>query len=94
MDKINKSELIDVVADESHVLKKDAARIIDTLFDYLETCLIAGQEINISGFGSFSVTTRAGKTIVHPSSGEKIDVPERKTVTFKPAKNLKEKVNR
>lgn len=89
---MNKSELIDVIANSSGVTKADTSRVLDafkmTIFDALKS----GDEVVLPGLGSFCTTKRAGRTGRNPRTGETIKIRAKRVPKFKPGKNLKEAV--
>lgn len=90
---MNKVELIEEVAIEAHLTKKDAAAAVDAMFAAIEKALVEGDEVKVSGFGALNVKVRQARKGVNPSTGEAISIPAAKAVVFKPSKTLKEKVN-
>lgn len=89
MDKLNKKDLIDVVTDQTHYPKKEIKAIIDASFDYISKCIIAGEDVSITNFGTFVLKTKKARDITHPVTQKKIHVEEKRSVSFKPCKELK-----
>ncbi len=90
---MEKFNLVDQVAQELNLTKKEANSVIQTIFAAVEEGLVSGETIRVNGFGSFQVKTRAERKGVNPKTGEEIVIPETKAVTFKPAVALKTFVN-
>lgn len=63
------------------------------MISIIEKELIKGNDVKLSGFGVFSKKTRLARKGTNPSSGDIIVIPENNTVSFRPSKLLKEKVN-
>lgn len=91
--KMNKTQLIDVVAAKTDLKKKDADAAVAAVFEAIEEALIAGEKIQIIGFGSFDVKERAARTGRNPATGAEIKIPASKYPSFSAGKALKEKVN-
>jgi len=97
---MTKLELVDAVAEETGLTKKDTKKIIDatfeTIMDYLgeeaEKNEDNRDDVQIIGFGKFEVRDRAERKGRNPQTGEDITIPERKVPTFKAGKTFKEKV--
>lgn len=89
---MNKVELVEKVAVEARLTKKDAAAAVDAVFATIEGALVAGEEVKVSGFGTLVVKERKARVGVNPANGEKIEIAAAKTVVLKPSKVLKEKV--
>ncbi|PLX89378.1 MAG: integration host factor subunit beta [Desulfuromonas sp.] len=91
---MTKSELIDRLSDEHHLLnKKDAESVINLIFNGIGDALATGDRVEIRGFGSFSVRERDGREARNPKSGELVRIPSRKTPFFKTGKELRERVD-
>ena len=99
---MTKLELIDAVAEETGLTKKDTKKTIDTAIDTIMDYL-AGEakkseddrdNVQIIGFGTFEVSDRAERTGRNPQTGEEITIPERKVPTFRAGKTFKEEVDK
>ena len=90
---MNKTQLIDVVAKEAGLKKKEAEAAVAAAFDAIAAALAAGEKVQLIGFGSFEVKTRAAREGHNPATGAKITIPASKNVGFAASKALKEKIN-
>ena len=90
---VNKSELIDQVADKEGLSKADAGRALDAVIDAVTAALKRGDSVNLVGFGSFSVKARAARTGLNPRTKEPLQIPASKNPVFKAGKALKDAVN-
>lgn len=90
---MKKSEFAALVAERAGIRKKDAERIVDLTFRCLGDVLAQGERVSVGGFGVFETRERAARTGHVPSTGEHIEIPAAQVPVFKPAKQLKEKVN-
>ena len=90
---MNKSELINAIAEQSNLSKADAGRSLDALIKIIETTLKAGDSISLVGFGTFAVKERAERTGRNPQTGQEITIAAAKVPSFKPGKGLKDAVN-
>lgn len=87
---LTKADLIDVVYERHGALTRDeAAGIVDAIFTTVKASLVDGRAVRIKNFGSFEITPRSGRTGVDPVSGERIFIPPRKGLSFRPARRLK-----
>ena len=89
---MTKSELIDHVATQAGLSKKQASAAVNAVFDGIQTQLAAGNTVNITGFGTFDVRSRSARTGVKPGTSEKINIPASKAPGFKAGKTLKDAV--
>lgn len=90
---MNKQELIDAIAAESGLSKKDSKEALDALVKTVGVTLKKGDNISLVGFGSFSVIQKAARTGKNPQTGKPIQIAAKKAVKFRPGKELAESVN-
>src|SRR5699024_2148273 len=89
---MNKTELVDAVADKSELSKKDAAKAVDAVFDSVMDSLQGGDKVQIIGFGNFEVRERSARKGRNPQTGEEIQIPASKVPAFKAGKALRDAV--
>ena len=87
-----KKDIINRIAANTSLNKKQAAEAVDEAFAEILDTLKDGGEMSISGFGKFEVKTRPARTGVNPKTGEKIQIQESKAPVFKASKTLKDAV--
>lgn len=90
---MNKSDLVQAVADSSGISKADSAKAVDAVFDCIASSLKGGDEVRVVGFGTFSVSRRAASTGRNPRTGETIQIAASMQPKFKAGKALKDAVN-
>ena len=91
---LTKADLTDAVYERHGGLtKNEAADIVDAIFQTVKTTLGDGRPVKIKNFGTFEVMRRKGRMGVNPASGEKMFIPPRKGLAFRPAERLKEVVD-
>ncbi|MFA5530135.1 MAG: HU family DNA-binding protein [Thiohalomonadaceae bacterium] len=90
---MNKSELVDVVAESADISKAAAARAVDAMVDAIAGALKKGDQVSLVGFGTFVVRERAARAGRNPKTGETIEIAASKVPTFKAGKGLKDAVN-
>ncbi len=92
---MTKSQLIDLIADKApQVPRREVEAIVNAVFDCMLETLVRGERIEIRGFGSFSVKVRNAREGRNPKTGEKVKVPERRTLAFTVGKELRDRLNR
>ena len=89
---MNKSELIQSVAESADISKAAADRAIKAVLDTVTEAMKSGDAITLVGFGTFSVRERAARTGRNPRTSDTIKIPASKTPVFKPGKALKDAV--
>ena len=91
---MTKSELIDAVAERtSQISKKDAAVVVDTIFESMAQALRRAERIEIRGFGSFQIKIHPAHEGRNPATGKPMPIPARRRPFFKASKELRELVN-
>ncbi|MBR6918668.1 MAG: HU family DNA-binding protein [Clostridia bacterium] len=90
---MNKSQLIEVVAKKADLKKKDAEAAVAATIGAIEDALVAGEKVQLIGFGSFEVKKRAARTGRNPATGDTIKIKASKYPAFTAGAPLKEKVN-
>ena len=90
---MNKTDLVQRLADQHQLSKAEAGRILDTLLDTVVTAVKKGDAVTIPGFGSFKQHARAARNGVNPSTGDKIKIPAAKLPKFTPGATFKAAVD-
>lgn len=90
---MNKTELIDAVADAANLSKADATRAVDAVTQAVTAALKQGDSVTLVGFGTFLVRERAARTGRNPQTKETIAIAASKAPAFKPGKALKDALN-
>lgn len=91
---MNKTELIAAVAEKAEMSKKDAETAVTATIEVISESLRRGEKVQLVGFGSFEVKTRAERTGRNPQTKEPIPIPASKAPVFKVGKALKDAVAR
>ncbi len=90
---MNKSELVDAIADAADLSKASAGRALDATIDAVAGALKNGDQVSLVGFGTFSVKHRAARTGRNPQTGAEIQIKAANVPSFKAGKALKDAVN-
>lgn len=90
---MNKTELIDRIADAADISKADATRALDATIDAVTNSLKQNEPVALVGFGTFTVRERAARTGRNPQTGATINIAAAKVPAFKPGKALKDALN-
>ncbi len=91
---MNKSELIEELANRSDIKLKVSETIVNVIIDSMKQALLDEERIELRGFGSFHVEYYKGYTGRNPKSGESIEVGKKRLPFFKVGKDLKERINK
>ncbi|MBN1940092.1 MAG: integration host factor subunit beta [Candidatus Aminicenantes bacterium] len=88
-----KADLINKISKDLNIPKQEAESGVNTFFDAIKDALLAGEEIEVRGFGSFRFRNRPPRAGRNPRTGDPVKVPSKKVLYFKPSKLLKELIN-
>ena len=89
---MNKTELIAAVAEKAGIAKKDAEKAVNATLDAITETMVAGDKVQLVGFGSFDVKTREPLVGGNPKTKEAIEIPASNVPVFKAGKALKDVV--
>ena len=91
---MTKADIVDKVCDRvGGFSKKEAADLVDNVFDVMKDVLERGEKIKISGFGNFVVRDKKPRPGRNPQTGQEITIEARRVLTFKPSNVLKAALN-
>jgi len=90
---MTKIDIIQDVYEKLGFSKKDAAKIVESVFEIMKDSLARGEKIKISGFGNFSVKDKKSRRGINPQTGSEIEISARKVLTFKSSQVLRKALN-
>ena len=90
---MTKADLVDDLANKLGFNKGEAEKAVNIVLDDIINALKQDERVNISGFGTFSVSTRHARTGRNPKTGEAIQISASRSAKFKPGKQLKDSLN-
>ncbi len=90
---MTKADLVEQVARDSDMTKKDAEQLVEIIFESIIGALNKGEKIELRGFGSFRTRQRGARKGRNPKTGEAVSIPAKRVAYFKPGKELKEIIN-
>jgi len=91
---MNKTDLIEIMAQAADIPKASASRALDGMIEAITNSLLKGEAVAITGFGTLDVKQRKSRVGRNPKTGEAITIPAAKVLKFKVSKNLKEEINK
>lgn len=89
---MNKTELVEAVAEKMNTTKKEAEAAVSAFTETVKEALAEGKKVQLVGFGSFEVRERSARKGRNPQTGEEMDIPVTKVPAFKPGKGFKDVV--
>ncbi len=89
-----KDDIIDIVYKKVGFTHSEAVAAIELIFEAVKERLMAGEDVNIVGFGKFCLRDKKERVGRNPKTGQEFKITARRVLTFKPSENLKEIVNK
>jgi len=89
---VTKKEIVKTISEEIGLTQLKTKEIVQKTFDAIVETLVEDHRIELRNFGVFEVKKRAARKARNPRTGEKVSVPEKYVVTFKPGKEMEERV--
>jgi len=89
---VTKKEIVKAISEEIGLTQLKTKEIVQKTFDAIVETLVADRRIELRNFGVFEVKKRAARKARNPRTGERVDVAEKFVVTFKPGKEMEERV--
>lgn len=90
---MNKTDLVNAVAESTGLSKKNAEAAVKATIDSITSAMVAGDKVQLIGFGTFETRERAARTGRNPQTGKEIKIKASKVPAFKAGKALKDAVN-
>ncbi len=90
---MNKTELIAAIAEKSGLTKKDSEKALLAFVESVEDALKQGEKVQLVGFGTFDVKSRAARTGINPQTKKPVEIAASKAPAFKAGKALKDALN-
>ena len=90
---MTKADIVEALYEKVGFSKKDAADLVELVFDQIKNTLAQGQKIKISGFGNFVVREKRSRIGRNPQTGQSIEISARRVLTFRPSQVLRSEVN-
>ena len=90
---MTKADIVEALYEKVGFSKKEAADLVEMVFDTLKATLAKGQKIKISGFGNFVVREKRSRIGRNPQTGQSIEISARRVLTFRPSQVLRADVN-
>lgn len=89
---MNKTELVDRIAAGSDLSKAAAKKALDVTTEAIKAALVAGDKVQLVGFGTFSVNERPARQGINPATKQKINIPAKKVAKFKAGAELNDAI--
>ncbi len=90
---MTKADLISIIYEEIGLSKRDSAKITENMLDIIKETLENGENVKLSGFGSFNIRDKRARRGRNPQTGEEITITPRRVLTFKASNVFRDKLN-
>ena len=90
---MTKADMVELVYERIGVSKREAATVVDSIFDIIKESLERGENVKISGFGSFNLREKKPRRGRNPQTGEEITISARRVLSFKSSNVLRDQLN-
>jgi len=90
---MTKADIVETIYEKVGLSKRESARIVEMIFDIIKGKLENGENVKISGFGSFAVRDKKARRGRNPQTGEEITISARRVLSFKPSNVLRNHIN-
>ena len=91
---MTKADIVAAIQAQLGLPRRATAAVVDDLIEIVKDTLVAGEQVKISGFGTFAVRTKKARLGRNPRTGEAVTIPARKSLSFKPSQVLRRMLNR
>jgi integration host factor subunit alpha len=89
---LTRMDLSEAVFREVGLSRNESAQLVESVLDHLSDALVAGEQVKISSFGTFSVRDKSARVGRNPKTGEEVPINPRRVVTFRPSHLMKDRV--
>ena len=90
---MTKADIIDAICEENGFSKRESAKITETMLDIIKETLERGENVKLSGFGSFNIQNKRARRGRNPQTGKTITISARRILSFRPSNVLREQLN-
>lgn len=90
---MTKADIVDALYQKEGFSKKEAADLVEMVFDLLKNSLASGEKVKVSGFGNFVIREKRSRVGRNPQTGQSIEISARRVLTFRPSQVLRTQVN-
>jgi len=91
---ITRADLAEAVYEEVGLSRNESAELVESVLDEVSSALVAGENVKISSFGSFSIREKGERIGRNPKTGVEVPISPRKVLVFRASHVLKERVNK
>ncbi|NBN62512.1 integration host factor subunit alpha [Microvirga tunisiensis] len=90
---VTRADLCEAVYQKVGLSRTESAELVERVLDEISDCLVTGESVKLSSFGSFVVRSKGERIGRNPKTGEEVPISPRRVMVFKPSNILKQKIN-
>jgi integration host factor subunit alpha len=90
---LTRADLTESVYEEVGLSRNESAELVERVLDEISDCLVDGENVKISSFGSFLVRQKNGRMGRNPKTGEEVPIDPRRVLVFRPSQVMKDEIN-
>jgi len=90
---LTRADLTESVYEEVGLSRNESASLVESVLDEISDCLVRGDNVKISSFGSFQVRQKNGRIGRNPKTGEEVPIEPRRVLVFRPSQVMKDRIN-
>ncbi|OGP31271.1 MAG: integration host factor subunit alpha [Deltaproteobacteria bacterium GWC2_42_11] len=91
---MTKAEIVENIFEKVGFMKKDVGEVVDLVFETIKDALASGEQVKLSGFGTFTVKQKRPRRGRNPQTGGDITITARKVLSFKSSHIMRDNMNR
>lgn len=90
---LTRADLTEAVYEEVGLSRNESAELVEAVLGEISECLVTGENVKISSFGSFLVRQKNGRMGRNPKTGEEVPIDPRRVLVFRPSQVMKDRIN-
>lgn len=90
---LTRADLTEAIYAEVGLSRNESATLVESVLDEISDCLVSGENVKISSFGSFLVRHKNGRMGRNPKTGEEVPIEPRRVLVFRPSQVMKDRIN-
>lgn len=90
---LTRADLTEAVYEEVGLSRNESSTLVESVLDEISDCLVQGENVKISSFGSFQVRHKNGRIGRNPKTGEEVPIEPRRVLVFRPSQVMKDRIN-
>ncbi len=90
---LTRADLTEAIYEEVGLSRNESADLVESVLEEVASCLVAGENVKVSSFGSFLVRQKNGRMGRNPKTGEEVPIAPRRVLVFRPSQVMKDRIN-